>query len=78
MYILYYLQGNKSEYLSLVSFGNNPPQVSHGSGATLDASHDQAALTALRAMAEAGLDTVAPSTSVDKAIKTTVSAAGDG
>ncbi len=64
-------QGNKTEYLSLVSLSTNPPQVSHGSGVTLDASHDQAALTALRALAELGIDSVA--TEKDK-----IAAGGDG
>lgn len=36
-----YLQGNKSEYLSLVSLSTNPPHVSHGAGPTIDDSHDQ-------------------------------------
>uniref|UniRef100_A0A4D5RA94 Double-stranded RNA-binding protein Staufen-like protein n=1 Tax=Scolopendra viridis TaxID=118503 RepID=A0A4D5RA94_SCOVI len=51
-------KGNKTEFLSLVSLSTSPPQVSHGSGPTLDASHDQAALTALKALAELGIDTV--------------------
>ena len=34
-------QGNKSEYLSLVSLSTNPPHVSHGAGPTIDDSHDQ-------------------------------------
>lgn len=51
-------KGNKSEYLSLVSLSTNPPHVSHGAGPTIDDSHDQACLTALRALAQMGLDTV--------------------
>lgn len=51
-------KGNKLDYLSLVSLSTNPPQVSHGAGPTIEASHDQAALTALRALAELGLDSV--------------------
>ncbi|XP_075233577.1 double-stranded RNA-binding protein Staufen isoform X2 [Lycorma delicatula] len=51
-------KGNHSEYLSLVSLSTEPPQVCHGSGKTTDNSHDQAALTALRALAEMGLDSV--------------------
>jgi len=50
---------NKSEYLSLVSLSTTPPQVSHGAGPTIDASHDIAALTALKALSELGLDAVA-------------------
>lgn len=66
-------KGNKSEFLSLVSLSTNPPQVSHGAGSTLDASHDQAALTALQALAELGIDTV---TEVKK--EAVSIAAGDG
>ncbi|KAG7160188.1 Double-stranded RNA-binding protein Staufen-like 1 [Homarus americanus] len=51
-------KGNKIEYLSLVSLSTNPPHVSHGAGPTIDDSHDQACLTALRALAKMGLDTV--------------------
>lgn len=51
-------KGNHSEFLSLVSLSTDPPQVCHGSGATTDLSHDQAALTALRALSEMGLDSV--------------------
>ncbi|XP_022238875.1 double-stranded RNA-binding protein Staufen homolog 2-like isoform X2 [Limulus polyphemus] len=51
-------KGNKMEYLSLVSLSTNPPHVSHGSGPTIDTSHDQAALSALRSLAELGLDSV--------------------
>lgn len=57
---LFVLQGNHSEYLSLVSLSTDPPHVCHGAGSTTEASHDQAALTALRALAEIGLDAVAP------------------
>ncbi len=54
-----------------MSLSTNPPQVSHGSGVTLDASHDQAALTALRALAELGIDSVANE-------KDKIAAGGDG
>jgi double-stranded RNA-binding protein Staufen len=49
---------NKSEFLSLVSLSTTPPQVSHGAGATIEDSHDVAALTALKALTEVGLDAV--------------------
>lgn len=49
---------NKTEFLSLVSLSTNPPQVSHGSGPTIEASHDMAARTALKALSECGLDHV--------------------
>ncbi|XP_049776933.1 double-stranded RNA-binding protein Staufen homolog 2-like isoform X1 [Schistocerca cancellata] len=54
-------KGNHSEFLSLVSLSTDPPQVCHGAGSTTDASHDQAALTALRALSEMGLDSVSSS-----------------
>jgi len=48
----------KGEYLSLVSLSTTPPQVSHGAGPTLEGSHNNAAHTALRTLANNGLDTV--------------------
>merc|ERR1712029_941447 len=48
----------KGEYLSLVSLSTNPPQVSHGAGSTLEGSHNNAALTALRTLANTGLDNI--------------------
>lgn len=53
-------KGNKMEFLSLVTLTTNPPQVSHGAGPTLEASHDRAALAVLRTLAQLGLDAVAP------------------
>lgn len=44
------------EYLSLVTLSTNPPQHSHGSGLTIDAANDSAALEALKTLAELGLD----------------------
>ncbi|KAJ1526837.1 hypothetical protein ONE63_008401 [Megalurothrips usitatus] len=49
-------KGNHSEYLSLVTLSTCPPHVCHGAGHTVEASHDQAALTALQMLAEMGLD----------------------
>lgn len=46
-------------YLTLVSLGTNPPQVCHGEGSTTDASHEKAALEALKVLSELGLDIVA-------------------
>ena len=48
----------KGEYLSLVSLSTSPPQVSHGAGPTLEGSHNNAAHTALRTLANNGLDSV--------------------
>ncbi|BES91831.1 Double-stranded RNA Hypothetical protein motif [Nesidiocoris tenuis] len=53
-------KGNHSEYLSLVSITTDPLQVCHGSGSSLDISHDQASLNALRCLSEMGLDSIAP------------------
>lgn len=52
------LQGNGSELLSLVSLSTNPPEVSHGSGATLEEAHNQAAIQALQHLSNSGLDHV--------------------
>ena len=41
-----------------MSLSTNPPKVSHGSGPSIEASHDVAALNALRALADDGLDAV--------------------
>nr|CAH7764588.1 unnamed protein product [Callosobruchus chinensis] len=49
-------KANHEMYLTLVSLGTNPPQVCHGEGATTDASHEKAALEALRVLSELGLD----------------------
>ncbi|XP_034242712.1 double-stranded RNA-binding protein Staufen homolog 2 isoform X2 [Thrips palmi] len=49
-------KGNHSEYLSLVTLSTCPPHVCHGAGHTVEASHDQAAYTALQMLAEMGLD----------------------
>jgi len=54
----------KGEYLSLVSLSTTPPQVSHGAGPTLEGSHNNAAHTALRTLANTGLDTLTPGTPV--------------
>merc|ERR1719427_2656871 len=51
-------KGSKNEYLSLVSLSTTPPQVHHGSGPSLEHSHNEAALRALQALADVGLDNV--------------------
>lgn len=51
-------KGHGQEYLSLVSLTTNPPQVSHGSGLTLEASQNAASLHALKCLAELGLESV--------------------
>lgn len=53
-------KGNHSEFLSLVTLSTDPPHMSHGSGATVDESRDNAASTALNYITELGLDNVKP------------------
>jgi len=48
----------KGEYLTLVSLSTNPPQVCHGSGQSLESSHNNAAYTALKTLADNGLDDI--------------------
>ena len=70
-------QGNKkNEYLSLVSLSTTPPQVSHGAGSTTEESHDLAAITALKALAEHGLDSL--SDKIKKEDTAAPMASGDG
>lgn len=52
-------KANHEMYLTLVSLGTNPPQVCHGEGPTTEASHEKAALEALKVLSELGLD-IAP------------------
>ncbi|XP_055938006.1 double-stranded RNA-binding protein Staufen homolog 2-like isoform X2 [Argiope bruennichi] len=51
-------KGAKLEHICLVSVAINPNQVKHGAGATVEAAHDQAALGALRSLAELGMEAV--------------------
>jgi double-stranded RNA-binding protein Staufen len=51
---------NKLECLSLVSLSTNPPQVCHGTGPTIEASHDNAARVALNVLAQLGIGQVPP------------------
>jgi len=59
----------KGEYLSLVSLSTTPPQVSHGAGPTLEGSHNNAAHTALRTLANNGLDTVSQDNNTNGSVK---------
>ncbi|XP_050313568.1 double-stranded RNA-binding protein Staufen homolog 2-like isoform X2 [Anthonomus grandis grandis] len=52
-------KANHEMYLTLVSLGTNPPQVCHGEGSTTEASHEKAALEALKVLSELGLDIAA-------------------
>ncbi|XP_060536827.1 double-stranded RNA-binding protein Staufen homolog 2-like isoform X2 [Cylas formicarius] len=52
-------KANHEMYLTLVSLGTNPTQVCHGEGPTTEASHEKAALEALKVLSELGLD-IAP------------------
>lgn len=53
-------KGNHSEFLSLVTLSTDPPHLSHGSGSNVDESRDHAAMKALGALSELGLDNVKP------------------
>uniref|UniRef100_A0A182XYW2 DRBM domain-containing protein n=1 Tax=Anopheles stephensi TaxID=30069 RepID=A0A182XYW2_ANOST len=56
-------KGNHGEYLTLVILSTEPPQLCHGSGASLQESHDAAALGALEMLSKIGLDNVKPKAS---------------
>ncbi|KAI9552256.1 hypothetical protein GHT06_022618 [Daphnia sinensis] len=49
-------KGKKGDFVSLVTLNTNPPQVSHGLGATLEEAHDNAASNMLKLIAEGALD----------------------
>jgi len=49
-------QGNNTQFLSIATLSTTPPQHSHGSAATIEEANDSAALTALKNLAELGLD----------------------
>lgn len=53
-------KGNHGEYLTLVTLSTEPPQLCHGSGASLEESHDEAARGALEILSKIGLDNVKP------------------
>lgn len=53
-------KANHEMYLTLVSLSTNPAQVCHGEGPTTEASHEKAALEALKVLSELGLDIVNP------------------
>jgi len=48
----------KGEYLTVVSLSTNPPQICHGTGHSLEISHNNAAHNALKALAANGLDNI--------------------
>ncbi|KAL1492755.1 hypothetical protein ABEB36_010959 [Hypothenemus hampei] len=52
-------KANHEMYLTLVSLGTNPSQVCHGEGPTTEASHERAAMEALKVLSELGLDIAA-------------------
>ncbi|XP_031638499.1 double-stranded RNA-binding protein Staufen homolog 2 [Contarinia nasturtii] len=51
-------RGNHKDYLTLASLNTDPPQMFHGSGSSLEVSKNNAALAALKALSELGLDNV--------------------
>uniref|UniRef100_A0A1L8DW07 Putative staufen n=1 Tax=Nyssomyia neivai TaxID=330878 RepID=A0A1L8DW07_9DIPT len=63
-------KGNHGEFLTLITLSTDPPQLCHGSGNSIEASHDQASTKMLTMLSELGLDNVhpvkaPPSTTVD-------------
>ncbi|XP_046444046.1 double-stranded RNA-binding protein Staufen homolog isoform X1 [Daphnia pulex] len=54
-------KGKKGDFVSLVTLNTNPPQVSHGLGATLEEAHDNAASNMMKLLSEGSQDdTVGP------------------
>ncbi|XP_052899182.1 double-stranded RNA-binding protein Staufen homolog [Anopheles moucheti] len=53
-------KGNHGEYLTLVILSTEPNQLCHGSGASLQESHDEAARGALEILSKIGLDNIKP------------------
>lgn len=51
-------KGTHSDCLTLLSLNTDPPQMFHGSGNNSEASQNQAAMMALKALSELGLDNV--------------------
>ncbi|XP_059099277.1 double-stranded RNA-binding protein Staufen homolog isoform X2 [Tigriopus californicus] len=49
-------KNNKSEFFSLVSLSTDPPQVSHGTGSSVEESHNAAAAQAMMALADSGVE----------------------
>jgi double-stranded RNA-binding protein Staufen len=59
-------KGNHGEYLTIVTLTTEPQQYCHGAGNSTEASHDQAAATALTLLTQLGLDNVVPKKSADE------------
>ncbi|GAB0093202.1 Maternal effect protein staufen [Sergentomyia squamirostris] len=53
-------KGNHGEFLTLITLSTHPPQLCHGSGNSIEASHDQASTKMLTMLSELGLDNVRP------------------
>lgn len=51
-------KGNHNDCLTLLSLNTDPPQIFHGSGSNSECSQNQAAMSALKALSELGLDNV--------------------
>lgn len=58
-------KGNHGDFLTLATLTTEPPQLCHGAGNSIDASHDQAAIKALEILTELGLDNVKPKKNPD-------------
>ncbi|KAJ6640611.1 Double-stranded RNA-binding protein Staufen like 2, partial [Pseudolycoriella hygida] len=70
-------KGNHGEYLTLVTLSTEPPQLCHGAGSNFEASHDQAALTALTMLSKLGLHNVVPNKNCEET-KTLTTTVGNG
>ncbi|XP_059615052.1 double-stranded RNA-binding protein Staufen homolog 2 [Phlebotomus argentipes] len=53
-------KGNHGEFLTLITLSTDPPQLCHGSGNSIEASHDQASTKMLTMLSKLGLDNVHP------------------
>uniref|UniRef100_A0A182LSD9 DRBM domain-containing protein n=1 Tax=Anopheles culicifacies TaxID=139723 RepID=A0A182LSD9_9DIPT len=71
-------KGNHGEYLTLVILSTEPPQLCHGSGASLLESHDEAARGALEILSKIGLDNVKPKAPTSNALDDSTSSASGG
>lgn len=75
------LSQDKTEYISMLTLGTNPPQFYNGSGPSIEAAVDNAAMAALRKLSEVGLEgggMTAPVVSCSPATTQTPAAASTG
>ncbi|XP_055611066.1 double-stranded RNA-binding protein Staufen homolog 2-like [Uranotaenia lowii] len=68
-------KGNHGQYLTLVTLSTEPPQLCHGSGASLEESQDEASRGALEILSKIGLDNVKPKGTTTTTTTSTAAAA---